>query len=177
MTIIARPHSDEYAPYAAGYVQRVPVGSDVFALLSRQPDDLRALLQNVDDERANQRPAPGEWSIKAVIGHMCDSERVFAYRAMCVARGEQAPLPGFEQDDYVSATDFNARSLSDLLDEFAAQRQGNVICFRALDDKAETPRRGTASDHPVTVRALLYIMAGHVLHHIESLQTTYRVTG
>ena len=174
--MIARPHPDEYAPYAATYVQRIPVGSDVLALLSRQPDDLRVLLQNVGDEQANQRPAPGEWSIKEVIGHVCDSERVFAYRALCVARGEQAPLPGFEQDDYVSATDFNARSLSDLLDEFAAQRQGNVLCFRAFRE-GEMVRRGTASDHPVTVRALLYIMAGHVLHHVESLQTTYQVTG
>ncbi len=174
--IIARPQSDEYAAYAAGYVQRIPVGSDVFALLSRQPDDLRALLANVGEEQSNARPAPGEWSIKEVIGHINDTERIFAYRGLRIARGDTTPLPGFEQDDYVRATDFNARSLINLLDEFAAQRQGNVICFGAFRE-GDMIRRGVASGNPLSVRACLYIMAGHVLHHVESLQTTYQVTG
>src|SRR5579871_3495067 len=116
--MIARPQSDEYNPFYGGYIQRVPEGSDIFALLRAQPDDLRALLQHVSDEQANVKPAPGEWSIKEVIGHVCDTERVFAYRALAIARGEQKPLPGFEQDDYVRATNFNARTLPDLIEEF-----------------------------------------------------------
>lgn len=174
--MIARPQADEYAPYYDGYVQRVPDGADIFAVLKRQPDDLRALLRSVGDEQANARPAPGEWSIKEVVGHVCDTERVFAYRALRVVRGDTTPLAGFDQDDYVRATDFNARTLSDLIDEFEAQRRANVICFQPLTE-AETVRRGTASNNPVSVRALLYMMAGHVLHHIESLQTAYGVHG
>ncbi len=174
--MIARPQADEYAPFYAGYVQRVPEGSDIFALLSGQPDDLRALLQTVSDAKANTRPAPGEWSIKEVVGHLCDSERVFAYRAMRIARNDTTPLPGFQQDDYVRATDFNGRSLPDLLDEFTSQRRANVQCFQPLSE-AETIRRGRASNAGVSVRALLYIMAGHVMHHVESLKTAYRVGG
>lgn len=111
-----------------------------------------------------------------MIGHIADTERIFAYRALRIARGDTTPLPGFEQDAYVRATDFNARRLSDLLEEFACQRRGNVLCFQPLTE-AEVARRGTASSASVSVRALLYIMAGHVLHHIESLRTDYRVGG
>jgi hypothetical protein len=172
--MIARPQADEYAPFYAGYVQRIPEGSDLFALLSSQPDELRALLHAVSDSQANARPAPGEWSIKEVIGHLCDTERVFAYRAMRIARSDATPLPGFEQDDYVQATDFNRRSLPDLLDEFASQRRANVLCFQPLTD-AEMARRGTASDATISVRALLHILAGHVMHHLESLKVAYKV--
>lgn len=171
--MIPRPSSDEYAPYYAGYVSRVLDGSDVFALLSRQPDDLRGLLHALPEEKAAIRPAPGEWSVKEVIGHISDTERIFAYRALRIARGDTTPLPGFEQDAYVQSTDFNARSLTDLLDEFAFQRRANVMCFKSLTE-AEIARCGTASNAAVSVRALLYIMAGHVLHHLESLQTDYR---
>ena len=172
--MIPRPAADEFSPFAAGYVQRVPEGSDIFALLSDQPDELRTLLQGVSDEQANVRPAPGEWSIKEVIGHICDSERVFAYRAMRIARGDTTPLPGFEQNDYVEATDFNVRSLSDLLDEFTFQRKANVLCFKPLSE-AEIMRRGTTSGNPASTRGLLYILIGHVMHHIESLKTSYHV--
>lgn len=172
--MIPRPQADEYSDFTAGYVAAVPEGSDIFALLSRQPDELRALLQNVGDEQANTRPAPGEWSIKEVVGHICDTERVFAYRAMRIARGDTTPLPGFEQDNYVRATDFNARSLADLLEEFALQRRANVLCFQPLKAE-EILRRGTASSKPVSVRALLYILAGHVIHHLESFQRDYQV--
>lgn len=174
--MIARPQADEYAPFYAGYVQRIPEGSDIFALLSTQPDEVRALLQAVSDAQANTRPALGEWSIKEVMGHLCDAERVFAYRAVRIARNDPTPLPGFEQDDFVRGTDFNARSLTDLIDELAYQRHANVLCFQPLTD-AESARRGTASNAGVSVRALLYIMAGHVLHHIESLKTDYAVGG
>ena len=154
----------------------MPEGADIFALLSRQPDDLRALLQSVCEAQANARPAPGEWSIKEVIGHVCDTERVFAYRAMRIARGDATPLPGFEQDDYVRGDRLQCAPLADLIDEFecAAPRQRDVLSSRSAE--AELVRRGTASNHPVSVRALLYMMAGHVMHHIESLQTIIKLS-
>jgi uncharacterized damage-inducible protein DinB len=172
--MVPRPQSDEYAEFYAGYVQRVPDGSDIFTVLSGQPDALHSLLGGVSDAQANIRPAPGEWSIKEVIGHLCDAERIFAYRALRIARGDTQPLAGFEQNAYVAATDFNARNLTDLIEEFALQRRANLVCFKPLTE-TETARCGTASNNPVSVRALLFIMAGHVMHHIESLKTDYKV--
>src|SRR5262249_55599691 len=132
--MIAHPQSDEYAEFYAGYVQRVPVDSDIFTLLSNQPDELHVLLQNVSDGQANARPAPSEWSIKEIIGHLCDCERIFAYRALRIARGDAQPLAGFDQNDYVAATNFNARSLADLIEEFSLQRRANLLCFKPLTE-------------------------------------------
>jgi len=172
--MIQPPQTDEYAPYYAGYIGRVPPGSDLFALLAAQPDELRALLHNVADDPASLPPKPGEWSIKEVIGHVIDTERIFAYRALRFSRGDSTPIPGFEQDDYVRGTDFNRRSLADLIEEFALVRGANILQFRTLTD-AESQRRGTASGNPFTPRALLYCMAGHVMHHVESLKVDYGV--
>lgn len=174
--MIARPQPDEHSEFLANYVRQVPEGVDILALLRQQPDELRTLLQNVSEEQANVRPAPGEWSIKEVIGHINDTERVFAYRTMRIARADTTPLPGFEQDAFVQATNFNARTIADLVDEFEFQRRANVLCFTPLTE-AEIARRGTTSNNPITVRALLYVLAGHVTHHITSLKTSYGVTG
>jgi hypothetical protein len=174
--VIPRPQTDEYAAYYDGYIRLVPPGSDLFALLIRQPDELRSLLHGVDDARASARPAPGEWSVKEVVGHVCDAERIFAYRALRIARGDTTPLPGFEQDDYVRGTNFNARTLNDLIEEFTLQRRANLLCFQPLTE-AETIRRGTASNNPASARALLYILAGHVIHHMVSLKVDYKVGG
>jgi hypothetical protein len=176
VSMIARPQSGEYGEFYAGYINRVPDGSDIFALLASQPAAQRSLLSNVSDEQANVRPALGEWSVKEVIGHVNDTERIFAYRALRIARGDTTPLPGFEQNDYVSNTDFNVRSLVDLLDEFDFQRRANVLCFKALTE-TEIGRRGTASNNTITTRAALFILAGHVLHHYESLKIDYKVQG
>ena len=172
--MIQPPQSDEYGVYYGRYIQRVPTDRDFFSMFAEQPDQLRALVQHVSEDGANVRPAPGEWSIKEVIGHINDTERIFAYRALCMARGDTQPLPGFEQDDFVRGTDFNQRTLSDLLDEFASQRRANLFCFKPLTD-GEFERRGTASGNSFTVRALLYVLVGHVLHHVESLQVDYKV--
>jgi uncharacterized damage-inducible protein DinB len=174
--MIPRPQPDEYAGFFAGYVAQIPPDADIIALLRNQADTLRALVAHLPDEQASQRPAPGEWSVKEVIGHINDTERIFAYRALRIARGDSTPLPGFEQDAYVEATNFNARALANLVDEFDAQRRANVLCFEPLGE-AELTRRGTASNNPVSARALLYIMAGHVAHHIYSLRTDYGVGG
>lgn len=168
---VQRPDPDEYAPFYAGYIAHVPAG-DLFALLRAQPDALRALLGGLTEAQVLYRPAPGEWSVKEIVGHICDTERVFAYRALRIARGDTTPLPGFEQNMYVDNAHFDARPLADLLDEFQQQRAANLLCFQALTP-AQTEQRGTASDAPVTVRALLYMLAGHVEHHLLSLREKY----
>jgi uncharacterized damage-inducible protein DinB len=172
--IIPRPNPDEYGMFYAGYVARVPDGVDFFALLQAQPDELRALVQHLPDDEAGERPKPAEWSVKEVLGHLCDSERILSYRAICVARGDTTPLPSFDQDEYVRHANFNARTVAALLDEFTALRYANLHSLQTLTD-AELVRRGTASNQPVSARSLLYMMAGHVMHHLESLKVDYRV--
>lgn len=166
-----RPDATEYAPYYEKYMVLAPK-DDVIATLSRQLDETLATLRGLTETQGNSRYAPGKWSIKELVGHMIDAERIFAYRALRFARNDQAPLAGFEQDDYVSAANFDNRKLSDLADEFEHVRRGNLFMLRALDDEAWL-RRGTASDNEVSVRALVYIMAGHETHHMQILRTRY----
>lgn len=168
---IARPNADEYAPFYAGYVQHVPDG-DLFDLFARQSGTLHGLLGNLSSAQADFRPGPAEWSIKEVVGHMLDGERVFAYRALRISRNDQTPLPGFDQDDFVRESNFKDRTLPDLLEEFDLLRRANLLAFSRLSEEASL-RRGMASDNPVSARALLYIMAGHVEWHMESLRKDY----
>ncbi|MEP7291092.1 MAG: DinB family protein [Chloroflexota bacterium] len=172
--MIIRPQPDEYAPFYGGYINRVPEGADLAALLARQPGDLQTLLSPVSDQQANARPKSSEWSIKEMLGHICDAERVFAYRATRFARNDNATLPGFDQDEFVKATDFNTRTLADLLEEFSLQRRANLVLLKSLTAE-ELERVGTASGNPMSSRAAFYVMAGHVLHHVESLRTDYHV--
>lgn len=171
---ISRPLDTEYAPPYAGYVARVPDDEafDIFELLARQSSALQALLSPLTDEQAGFRPGTGEWSIKEVVGHINDTERVMACRALRFSRDDQAPLPGFEQDDYVREANFDNRTLANLLEEFDLLRRANLLQFNYLSPEMAL-RMGKASNMPVSVRALLYIMAGHVEHHIASLQTDY----
>ncbi len=168
---VDRPGENEYAPYYAGYIQRVPDG-DIFEVLTQQLDTLPALLAKLSVGQADFRPGPAEWSIKEVVGHINDAERVFAYRTLRISRGDQTPLPGFEQDDYVRAANFGERTLSDLLEEFALLRRANLLAFNGLSSEVYQ-RQGTVIGFGVSVRALLYIMAGHVEHHMESLREDY----
>lgn len=170
-SISGRPGENEYAPFYAGYVQRVPDG-DIFEILARQIDSLPALLAKLTVEQADFRPGPAEWSIKEVVGHMNDAERVFAYRALRISRGDQTPLPGFDQDEYVRTANFGDRTLPDLLEEFVLLRRANLLAFNRLTHEA-IQRQGTASGFGVSVRALIYILAGHVEHHMESLRQDY----
>ena len=167
----SRPEPGEYAPYFEKYVSLVPSG-DVVEILERQLEATLALLGGLGEERAGARYEPGKWSVKELVGHLVDAERVFAYRALHFARGDQTPLPGFEQDDYVRGGNFDARTLKDLLEEFASVRRSTVALLRPLDE--ETWRRtGTANDNPFSVRALAHIIAGHELHHVNVLKTKY----
>ena len=170
-TAPVRPEKNEYASYYDKYVSLVP-DADVVETLERQIEDTLALLRGVGEERAGHRYAPGKWSIKEVVGHLIDTERIFAYRALAIARGEQKPLPGMDQNEYMAGANFDARTLADLLDEFERVRRSNVLMLRGLSDEAWS-RRGVASDNEVTVRAIAYIIAGHEAHHVQILRTRY----
>lgn len=169
--LIARPGTDEYAPYYGTYIGKVPDG-DLRAMLASQLAETLALIRSIPESRGGHRYAPDKWSIKGVLGHLADSERIFSYRALRIGRGDTTPLPGFEQDDYVPMGNFDARTLRDLADELAAVRQATLHLFAHLD-QAAVERRGTASGKPVSVRALAYIIAGHELHHVGILKTRY----
>lgn len=169
--LISPPLPGEYHPYYGEYVGRVPAG-DVLAFMETQLAETLTLLRGLNEEQADARPADGEWNIKQVIGHLCDVERIFSYRVLRFARGDETPLPGFTQDPYVENGHFEQRPLADLLDEFTAVRRSSLYLFRGLT-LADTTRMGTASDNPMSVRALIYCCAGHEHHHLESIRTVY----
>ena len=168
---IARPDTDENAPYYGTYIAKVPDG-DLRSMLSSQLAETLALIRSIPESQGGHRYAPDKWSIREVLGHLADGERIFSYRALRIARGDATPLPGFEQNDYVPAGGFDARTLRDLADELAAIRQATIHLFAHLD-QAALARRGTASGKSVSVRALAYIIAGHELHHVGILKNRY----
>jgi hypothetical protein len=168
---IPRPQPDEYAPYYAQYIDRVP-GEDVIAVMLEQISLVRGLVGGLSDEQAAYRFAPDEWTIKQVIGHINDVERVFAFRALCFSRKEPAALPSFEQEPYVREADFDQRPLAEMVDEFELLRRANVLAFKRMSPEMSS-RRGIASGLEFTVRSVIYVMAGHVFAHAESLQSDY----
>lgn len=166
-----RPAADEYAEFYAGYVGQVPDGS-VIDILAAGAGDTLGLVAGMTEARAGHRYAPGKWSIKEVIGHLIDAERVFAYRLLCFARGDGTPLPGFAENDFVREAHFDRRTLVDLAEEFRLVREANMRLFRSLEPEV-LPRRGTAKGKEVSVRALLFVMAGHEIHHQKVLRERY----
>ncbi len=170
-TAYARPAQDEHAPYYEKYTSRVPDGN-IIETLENQIVETAKLLRSLSEEQAGFRYAPDKWSIKEVVGHLIDSERIFSYRALRIARNDKTPLSGFEQDGYVPAGNFDARSLSELLAEFECVRLATMFLFKNLDEPAWS-RRGTASENEVSVRALAYIIAGHELHHVNVVKEKY----
>ena len=172
---IARPQPDEYAPYYGGYISRVPEG-DLLAMLSTQLGETLALLRSIPEARGPYRYAADKWSIKDVVGHLCDTERIMSYRALRIGRADLTPLPGFEQNDYVPAGHFDRRTLADLGEELSAIRQATLHLFRHFDAEALV-RRGTASGNPFTPRALGYVIAGHERHHVGILKARYLGAG
>jgi len=169
----SRPRSDEYDKAFERYVSRVPE-TEIFPALESQPAELSAALRTVAPERETFRYAPGKWSIRDVVGHMVDAERVMGYRALAISRGEKASLPAFEEDDYAATAGYGHRPLASILDEFACLRKSHVLMLRHLDDDA-WGRIGTANALPVTPRALAYILVGHVRHHAAVLEEKYGV--
>lgn len=158
-----RPAPGDFAPFYAKYMDLVPE-DDIQAVLSKQLDEFLALMRPVAEETGNMRHPPYSWSVKQVVGHLADSERVFGYRALRFARGDTTPLPGFEENDYARTAESDRVRLADLVSEFEAIRRSHIWLFRNLPAEA-WDRDGTANGARVTVRALAFIMAGHVRHH------------
>jgi uncharacterized damage-inducible protein DinB len=170
--LISLPMTDEYAPFYSDYIQRASQREDVYAALSHQIDELHAALDPLSDTQERFRPEPQEWSIKEVIGHLGDVERVFSYRLLRISRNDATPLPGFEQEDYVREAAFDNTPLNDLLYEFEYLRHANILAIQYMSD-GDVSRRGTASGTTVSARALIYMLVGHVDHHMASLQEKY----
>jgi hypothetical protein len=168
---IIHPGSDEYAEYYGRYIALVPSGS-LITLLDEQGRDTAALLAGIPEAKAGHRYAPGKWSIKEVIGHITDAERVFSYRALSFARGETAPLPSFDENAWAPAGRFDRWPLARLARGLDAVRRATIELFSTLDADA-LARRGTASGWGVSVRALAYIIAGHERHHVKILKERY----
>jgi len=166
------PAADEYAGFYAGYIQRAIARGDVLSAFPRQIEEIKTALGDLTDQQALFRDAPGEWSIKEVMGHLNDVERVFSYRLLCVSRNDPTPLPGFEQDDYVREAGFDNHPLKDLIQEFEHLRRANVFAIRNMRDESSR-RIGTASGAPVSARALIHMLVGHVDHHMASLHEKY----
>jgi len=168
---VKRPQPDEYASFFEKYVSLIQ-SDDIVGTLDAQRVQMVQLLGARGEREGNFRYAPDKWSVKEVIGHMSDSERIFSYRALRIARGDETPLPGFEQDDYIVTGGFGDRTLADLAAEFFAVRMATLMLVQSFTEDAWS-RRGTASDHPVTVRAMAYVIAGHEMHHRKILDERY----
>ena len=171
MARLERPEAAEYDPFYAGYVARV-TEEDVLGVLASQGDELQKLLAHVTDEGAGYRYAPGKWSVRQLVGHIGDAERVFGYRLFCIGRGDVGPFPGFDENTYVEAAPFETVPLAALVEDFQLVRTANHR-FAQRFSTDEWARGGTANANPVTARALAFIMAGHFRHHVAVLEERY----
>jgi uncharacterized damage-inducible protein DinB len=165
------PMNYEYAAYYKNYVKLVPAGN-IIQILDQQIKDTISLLKGLDEKQSESRYAPGKWSIKEVIGHLTDTERIMSYRLLCIARGETVSLPGFDENAYVEEADFDKQSLEDLLNHFESVRKSTVYLLKSLNDVALT-RKGVANQSEVTALALITIITGHELHHRNILKERY----
>jgi len=172
---VGRPETDEIPAHFVGYIGKV-TESDPVAVLASQIDVTAALLRGLSDADALKRYAPGKWSVKEIVGHLADTERIMAYRALRIARGDETPLPGFDENAYVPPAKFDGRSLDALIADFRTVRAATLALFKSFDADAWL-RRGTASGKPVSVRAIGYMIPGHERHHVEILKTRYAVGG
>lgn len=168
-----RPDPSEYAPWHAGYVAKVPDG-DLLSTLEAQVGEYFQTVSPITEAKGGFAYAPGKWTIREVLGHVVDAERVFSYRAMRIARGDQTPLPGFDEKAWVPLSGANDRTVADLLGEFRAVRAATLALLRHLPPEAVS-RRGVASDKEISVRALAWIIAGHAIHHLGILRERYLV--
>jgi hypothetical protein len=168
---LPRPDPDESSPYYRGYISEVP-DERIGRHLVEQIRELELMLAALDDTAARARYAEGKWSVKEVLGHLADTERIFAYRLLRIARGDATPLPGFDENAYVPSGEFDARPLGSLLGEFRALRLGTIALMDGLPSNAWR-RRGQASGASISARALAYIIVGHVTHHVAVLRARY----
>jgi len=168
---IARPEPGEYAPYYERYISLI-AGCDILGALEAQRRQMMLLLSGRHEDEGDIRYAADKWTAKEVLGHVCDSERIFAYRALRIARGDQTPIEGFEQDDYVRNGPFGRAPLAEIVEDYIAVRRATLTLLRNLDETAWA-RRGVANKNEITVRALAYVIAGHEVHHRRILEEKY----
>ncbi|WKW11017.1 DinB family protein [Pseudogemmatithrix spongiicola] len=166
-----RPTAEEFAPYYANYIAQVPDGDVVEALIGGA-EIASALLGDLEDDVASRAYAPGKWTLKEVVLHCTDAERIFSYRALRIARGDTTPLPGFDENAYAPMSGANLRTIDSILDEFESVRDATVTLYQGLPSEAWT-RRGEASGKTVSVRGIAWITAGHLLHHLSVIQDRY----
>jgi uncharacterized damage-inducible protein DinB len=166
-----RPAKGDYAEYYQKYVDLVK-GEDIIRILIEQNMESQNVLNSFSENKGNHKYAEGKWTVKEVVGHMMDVERIFAYRTLCIARGESKPLPGMDQDVYAANGNFNKRQLFDLNYEYRLLRESNILLFGGLD-KTVLQNRGNASGYDVTVLALMFMTAGHEKHHLNILMERY----
>lgn len=166
-----RPQPNEYPIWGETYISKVD--REIFEILNDQVESLPALFRRNAD-KADYAYAEGKWTLKEMLGHIIDAERVFAYRITCFARNEQQHLPGFEEDDYVKNARFAQRDLEDLIEEFAALRKANLFLFKSLNEE-ELNRKGIASGREINVKSILFITGGHIMHHVSILKERYHV--
>jgi len=172
-TKIARPEvSTEYNPYYSAYIDKVPADGDVVAILEKQIGETVAELSKVSEKDSLHRYAPDKWSIKQIVGHLSDTERIFVYRALCFARQEKQSLPGFDENAFVAAARFDDRPFADHLAEFRSVRAASVAFLKGLNAE-ELKRIGTANGKPLSVRAVAFILAGHEKHHLGVIRERY----
>ena len=171
---MAKPDPSEYSPSYAGYVANV-TEDDVVDAMEKQAAETAALLARVDEEKGTYRYAPEKWSVKQVVGHLTDGEHVFAYRALAIARGDKASLPGFDENEYMQNSNFDERSMRSIAEAYAAARASTLALFRGFSDEA-WQRVGTANNNAVSVRALAHIVLGHERHHLKVLRERYGVS-
>ncbi|WP_102272968.1 DinB family protein [Cytobacillus massiliigabonensis] len=167
----SRPEANEYAPYYSGYVGLVPDG-DIIHILMEQVEETIQLLQDISEKQSLFRYADGKWSVKEVIGHVADTERIMAYRLLCIARGETLSLPGFDENPYVINASFDRLPIKEHIENLRAVRQSTIQLLKGLDNQVWA-RIGSANDVDVSVRALAYIIAGHERHHRQLLKERY----
>jgi len=166
-----RPQPGEYASYYGRYIKLVPDG-EILEILTIQFENSKSILSGLSEDKALFRYTPGKWTIKEVVGHVIDTERVFGYRALCFARNEQTSLPGFDQDSYMEYTNFNDLSMNTLLSEYESVRKSNILMFQNFNSEMWN-RMGKADGNNLTVRSITYIIAGHELHHLTVLNERY----
>lgn len=168
-----RLDANEYAAHFDTYLKNVPE-DDALAAIESQSTETQKLFAGLDETRAAHRYAEGKWSIKEVIGHLIDGERVFSYRALAISRGERQPLPSWDENAYIATANYDSWSIGDLIEQFALLRRANIVLFRNMPQEAWT-RRGTASGREISVRALAGVIVGHERHHIRILRERYGV--
>ncbi|RKY99655.1 MAG: DNA damage-inducible protein DinB [Ignavibacteriae bacterium] len=166
-----KPKPGDYDPYFEQYIKLVE-GDDIIKILYEQNKTCRKLINSISDHKGNYRYADGKWTIKEVLGHILDTERIFAYRALSLARGEKKSLPGFDHNDYVKEGNFNSRELLELSFEFKLLRETNLLLYKSFSEEMLC-KRGLTNEAPVTVLALFYFIAGHEKHHLNVLEEKY----